>query len=223
MTPVPRKVDDMPSRRLRALACAAFALASCSCSITDPLGFAGLSFRLESTDDFAVCGIVLDDLSELNASQVLQIVNYWAAGEVPVEMTLNVGIHNPNDGSAGFLLAAATIVSMPWDLYLDTDAGAGFDTTWVASGEWLDPFEVPGDSTITILPLVIGFDAVQVLSVMDAVDFIDLALAVGGIDGDLRDDEHLGRLLLEIEPTIDTPFGSYTYPEPLGVRLDWVE
>ncbi len=213
----------MPPRRLLAAACAAFAAASCSCSITDPLGFADLSFRLENTEDFAVCGIVLDDLSGLDASQILQVVTYWAEGEVPVEMILNVGIRNPNDGSAGFLLAAATIVSMPWDLYLDPDDGAGFDTTWVASGEWLDPFEVPGDSTTTILPLAIGFDAVQVLSAMDALDFIGLALAIGGVDGDLRDYEHLGRLLLEIEPSIDTPFGTFSYPEPLGVRLDWVE
>lgn len=204
-------------------ALAVIAAASCSCSITDPLGFANLSFRLESTEDFTVCGIELDNLSELDASQMIQVVSYWAEGEVPVDMILNVGIHNPNDGSAGFLLAAATIVSMPWDLYLDSGDGAGFDTTWVASGEWLDPFEVPGDSMTTILPLAIGFDAVQVLSAMDALDFIDLALAVGGIDGDLRDDEHLGRLLLEIQPSIDTPFGSFTYPDPLGVRLDWVE
>lgn len=213
----------MPTRRLLAAACAAFVAASCSCSITDPLGFADLSFRLENTEDFAVCGIVLDDLSELGASQILQVVSYWAEGEVPVDMTLNVGIRNPNDGSAGFLLAAATILSMPWDLYLDTDDGSGFDTTWVASGEWLDPFEVPGDSLTTILPLEIGFDAVQVLSILDPLDFISLALAVGGIDGDLRDDEHLGRLLLEIQPSIDTPFGTYSYPEPLGVRLDWAE
>jgi len=62
-----------------------------------------------------------------------------------------------------------------------------------------------------------------VLSLLDPLDFISLAMAVGGIDGDIRDDDHLGRLLLEIEPSIDTPFGTFTYPEPVGVRLDWVE
>lgn len=198
-------------------------LAVSSCDITDPLGFANLSFRLENTEDFAICGIVLDNLSELSAPQILDVIAYWAEGEVPVDMTLNIGIRNPNDGSAGFLLAAATILSMPWDLYMDTDDGTGFDTTWVASGEWLDPFEVPGDSTTAILPLDISFDAIQVLSMLDPLDFISLALAVGGIYGDLRDDDHLGRLLLEIEPSIDTPFGTFTYPEPLGVRLDWAE
>lgn len=213
----------MSPRNLFAAALAVITAVSCSCSITDPLGFANLSFRLENTEDFAICGIELDNLSELDASQILQVVSYWAEGEVPVDMILNVGIHNPNDGSSGFLLAAATIVSMPWDLYMDSEDGSGFDTTWVASGEWLDPFEVPGDSTTTILPLDISFDAIQVLSFMDALDFIGLALAVGGIDGDLRDDEHLGRLLLEVQPSVDTPFGTFTYPDPLGVRLDWVE
>lgn len=213
----------MPTRSSVAIPAAALALAACSCSITDPLGFANLSFRLESTDDFSVCGIELDELSELGAPQILQVVSSWAEGEVPVDMTLNVGIRNPNDGTSGFVLAAATILSMPWDLYVDSDESSGFDTTWVASGEWLDPFEVPGDSTTTILPLDISFDAVQVLSVLDPLDFISLALAVGGIDGDIRDDDHLGRLLLEIEPSIDTPFGTFTYPEPVGVRLDWVE
>lgn len=203
---------------------ALFALAlAAGCSPSDPLGLGRLSFRLETTDDFTVCGIVLDSLESLTPDQVLQVLDMWSDGEVPVDLVLNIGIRNPNTGLGDFLLAAATIVSMPWDFYADADDAPGFDTTWVASGVLLDPFEVPGDTTTTILPLAISFDAIQVLGLMDPLEFVELALAVGGIYGDLRDDDHLGRLLMRIEPVVETPFGPIDYPEPVWVRLDWTE
>lgn len=194
-----------------------------ACNPADPLGLLNLSFRLENTEDFTVCGIVLDSLESLGPAQVAEVLAMWADGEVPVEMVLNVGVRNPNDGSPGTLLAVATIVDFPWKLYADASDSEGFDTTWVASGQLLDPFEVPGDTAVTILPLEVSFNAVAVLSVMDPLAFIDLALAVGGIDGDIRDDDHLGRLLLRTLPSVDTPFGEITYPDTLNVHLDWAD
>ena len=44
----------MSPRNLSAAALAVIMAASCSCSITDPLGFSYLSFRLENTDDFTI-------------------------------------------------------------------------------------------------------------------------------------------------------------------------
>lgn len=194
-----------------------------SCNPADPFSLLNLSFRLENTEEFTVCGVEMDSLSSLDPLQIAEVLAMWAEGEVPVSMTLNIGVLNPNNGVGSVLLTAATIVDMPWDLYTDASDSEDFDTVWVASGQLLDPFEVPGDSTVAILPLEISFDAVEVLSVMDPLAFIDMVLAVGGIDGDLRDDDHLGRLLMRAEPSVETPFGPIEYPEPLWIHLDWVD
>ncbi len=200
---------------------AAVLLLTAACDLSDPLGLGRLSFTLGGTDDFTVCGIVLDSLDSLDPLQVLDVVEMWSQGEAPVDLVLDIGIRNPNTGAAGLVLTAATIVSMPWDLYMDATDDEGFDSTWVASGVLLDPFEVPGDSSTVYLPLDVSFDAFAVLSLLDPLDFIELMLAVGGIDGDLRDEDHLGRLLLRIEPSVDTPFGPIDYPDPVWVWLDW--
>lgn len=191
------------------------------CDSSGPLAFEFLCFRIENTEQFAVCGIVLDSLESLTPVQVAGVISDWEQGDVPVDFVLNIGVRNPNDGIAGPLLSIATIVNLPWDLYMDESSDAGFDTAWVASGVLLDPVEVPGDSETVLIPLSISFDAMQVLESLGPLGFIDLVLAVGGIEGDTRDADHLGRLLLRAEPSVDTPFGTMEYPGGIWVWLDW--
>ncbi len=196
------------------------ALLPCACGSGSTV-FDLCTFRLESTEDFTVCGILLDDLDQLTVGQAAQVAAAWAQGDVPVGFTLDIGVRNPNDGITGPLLDLVQVTDLPWDLYLDADEGSGFDTTWVASGEILDPVEVPGDSETVIVPIEVEFDGLTVLEELGPVAFIELMIAVGGVDGDIRDSEHLGRMVLETEPSIDTPFGTMEYPEPVWVGLDW--
>jgi hypothetical protein len=209
---------EIPMGRL-AVPAAIVLLAACDGS--GPTLFDLLCFRLENTEQFSVCGIALDSLDSLSPSQIAGVLAAWAEGQVPVDFTLNIGVRNPNNGIVGPLLEVATIVEMPWSLYMDDSSEEGFDTAWVASGTLLDPVEVPGDSETVIIPLEISFDALQVLESAGPMGLIDLVLAVGGIDGDLRDEDHLGRLLLNAEPSVETPFGSMEYPGGLWVWLDW--
>jgi len=194
-----------------------------SCNPTDPLTLLGCQFRIESTEDFVVAGIQLDSLENLTPGQVLEVISLWSQGSCPVDFELNVGIFNPNDGSGGTTVIPVSLSSFLWDLYLDGDSGEAFDTTWVASGAMMEPFEVPGSGETVILPLDISFDALVVLGELGPVAFIELALAIGGIDSGLRDPEHLGRVLVVAEPTLSTPFGPYTYPGSLYINLDWVD
>jgi len=192
-----------------------------ACDGSGPAIFQLLCFRLEGTAQFIVCGIDLDSLDSLTPVQLSGVLAAWETGQVPVDFTLDVGVRNPNDGITGPLLSLAQIVDFPWDLYVDQSSGSGFDTAWVASGEILDPVDVPGDSETVIVPVAVSFDAVQVLDALGPLGFVDLVLAVGGIDGDTRDEDHLGRLLLRAEPSVDTPFGTMEYPGGIWVWLDW--
>ncbi|MBD3278705.1 MAG: hypothetical protein GF388_10425 [Candidatus Aegiribacteria sp.] len=211
-----------PSAAALSLISAAFVLMAASCSPTDPLTLLRCRFRIENTEDFSVTGIQLDSLNELSVSQIADVVAVWSSGSCPVDFTLNVGIFNPNDGSTGPDIIPAQLTSLEWDLYLDSESGTGYDTTWVASGLMADTLEVPGTGETVVLPLEIGFDAVALMGEIGVMNFIDLALAIGGIDSDLRDEEHLGRVLMVALPTVSTPFGEINYPGTLNIGLDWV-
>jgi hypothetical protein len=211
---------------MKLLAAASFTLAlaaGLSCDLADPLAILGCQFRIDGTEDFSITGIYLDSLESLTATQVAEVVAAWAQGNCPVEFTLNVGIYNPNDGSGGSSVIPVQLSTFVWDLYLDTESGLNFDTTWVASGSLGQPFEVPSGGEDIVLPLDISFDAFTLLEELGPLAFIDLALAVGGIDSGIRDAEHLGRVLVVAVPTLSTPVGDYTYEGSLYINLDWVE
>jgi hypothetical protein len=194
-----------------------------ACSVTDPLTLLNCQFRIENTEDFLLTGIQLDNLESLSVVQMAEVAAVWASGSCPVDFTLNIGIHNPNNGSTGPDIIPVTLTSLVWDLYLDGDSGAAFDTTWVASGTMSTPLEVPGASETVLLPLDISFDAFALMSEVGVLNFIDLALAIGGIDSDLRTSDHVGRMLVTAVPTISTPFGPMTYSGTLNISLDWID
>jgi hypothetical protein len=189
----------------------------------DPLELLNCSFRIESTEDFVVAGIELDSLSELGVDDLAEFLSYWGSGVCPVDFTLNIGVTNPNDGSGGTGTFPATLSSFEWDLYVDADSDPGFDTTWVVSGSLAEPWTIPGDGETHLLVLDIGFDAFSLADIMGPMEFIELALAIGGIDSDLRDEDHLGRLLMRADVEVDTPIGPISYPGSLWIGLDWVD
>lgn len=194
-----------------------------SCSPGDLLTLLRCRFRIENTEDFLLTGIQLDSLEDLSASQLAEVLAVWSTGSCPVEFTLNVGIFNPNDGSTGPDIIPATLTSFAWDLYLDADSEEGFDTTWVASGVMSDPLEVPASGETVLLPLHISFDAVALMGEIGVMQFIDLALAIGGADSNLRTEDNLGRILVTAVPTVTTPLGDMTYQGTLSIGLDWVD
>ncbi|NOQ21565.1 MAG: hypothetical protein GQ565_02790 [Candidatus Aegiribacteria sp.] len=200
-----------------------FSILLMACSPTDALTLLRCQFRIENTEKFLVTGIQLDSLENLSVIQIAEVVAVWTSGSCPVDFTLNIGIHNPNNGSTGPDIIPVTLTSLVWDLYLDGDSGIAFDTTWVASGTMTGPLEVPGSNETVLLPLDISFDAVAFMSEVGVLNFIDLALAIGGIDSHLRTSDHIGRMLVTAVPTISTPLGQMTYSGSLNISLDWID
>ena len=194
-----------------------------ACSPTDPFTLLRCQFRIEDTEDFYLTGIQLDSLENLSVVQIAEVAAVWASGSCPVDFTLNIGIHNPNNGSTGPDIIPVTLTSLVWDLYLDGDSGVAFDTTWVASGTMSTPLEVPGSNETVIMPLDISFDAFALMGEIGVINIIDLALAIGGISSNLRTSDHIGRMLVTAVPTISTPFGPMTYSGSLNISLDWID
>lgn len=193
------------------------------CGLTDILSFANASFRVENTTEFAICGIDISELGSLSVSQAATVAAYWYQGECPVEFNLGLGIKNPNIGSSGLPKIAITLTSLDYDVFMDTVEGEEEDTVQVAEGLFTGEFGIGDDGEIAVLDLGITFDGIQIFEILGPLGIVDLALAIGGIDGDLRDEDHLGRLQMFMVPTIDTPLGDMTWEEGFWVGLGWTD
>ena len=91
----------------------------------------------------------------------------------------------------------------------------------MATGVFTGEFGIPEDGRIVVLDLGVSFDAFDLLEILGPAGVIDLMLAVGGIDGDIRDSEHLGRLSLFAVPEVDSPLGSMVWEDGFSIGLDW--
>lgn len=201
---------------------AAFLLLT-GCGITDVLSFMNASFRVENTSDFSICGIDISELGSLSVSQAATVASYWLQGECPMDFDLGLGIRNPNTGESGLPKISITLTSLDYDVFMDGEEGPAEELIQVAEGLFTGQFGIGDDGLTAILDLGIGFDAFQVLDILGPTGVIDLALAVGGIDGNIRDEEHLGRLSMFALPTIETPLGDMTWEEGFWVGLDWTD
>lgn len=201
----------------------ALLLLSTGCGITDVLSFMNAEFRIENTSEFAICGIDISDLGSLSVVQAATIATYWIQGECPMDFNLGLGIKNPNIGESGLPKISITLTTLDYDIFMDPLEGEDEDTVEVADGVFSGQFGIGDDGTIAVLDLGVGFDGFQVFEILGPMGIIDLALAVGGIDGNLRDEDHLGRLQMFAVPTIETPLGDMTWEEGFWVGLDWTD
>ncbi len=201
---------------------AAFLLLT-GCGITDALSFMRATFRVENTSDFSICGIDISELGSLSVTQAATVASYWLQGECPMDFDLGLGIRNPNTGESGLPKISITLTSLDYDVFMDAEEGPAEELIQVAQGLFTGQFGIGDDGLTAVLDLGIGFDAFQVLDILGPAGVIDLALAVGGIDGNIRDEEHLGRLSMFALPTIETPLGDMTWEEGFWVGLDWTD
>jgi hypothetical protein len=212
-----------PMRAVSVVAAALVLALVCSCGLSDAYNLLRCSFRVEATEDFVMAGIPLDGLDSLSGEQLVTALSCWENGSFPVDFTLEVGIRNPNEGSSSGPSIPAELTRFDFDLYLDTSGDGSVDTTRVLSGGLGAPLVVPEGGETEILPLELSLDAFALLSELGPMAVIDLALAIGGIDSDLRDPLHLGRVYVRAVPEFDTPLGEITYPTAVTINLDWTD
>ena len=209
--------------RTVAVLAAAGSMLVCSCGLSDAYNLLRCSFRSEGTEEFVMAGIPLDSLESLSTGQLAEALAVWGSGSFPVDFTLNIGIRNPNESTSSGVPVPADLTRFDFDLYMDTSEEGTVDTSWVFSGSLEEPLTVPEGGETEVLPLQISLDAFALLEQLGPLTVIDLALAVGGIDSDIRDPQHLGRLWVQAVPEFETPLGSITYPGEVSINLDWTD
>ena len=198
-----------------------FVLLASGCDSTGPMALLWARFRVENTQSVSICGIPVDELETLSLGQAATVLSYWLQGQCPVDMTVGLGVKNPNISSNWITALPLTLASLDYDVFLDTDAGPGVTRTQVATGLFTGEFGIPESGEVVVLGLSLGFDAFELLEVLGHDEVISLILAIGGVSGDIRDSDHLGRVSMFVVPEVQSPFGSMVWEEGFWVGLDW--
>jgi hypothetical protein len=160
-----------------------------------------LQFKLDGVHDFSLLGINLTGksaLTDFSAADGLELVQGFRSKRLPAELTLDILVQNPNDGSGGSTKTTSTLTSLESRLLID-----GKPTVY---GNIDQPIEVPGTGQVTTVPLRMSIDLYEFFGRQGYEDIIGLALAIGGKRRDLT------RLSLDAQPSVSTPFGEIVYP-----------
>ncbi|MFW6140917.1 MAG: hypothetical protein ACOC5S_06145 [Acidobacteriota bacterium] len=160
-----------------------------------------LQFKLGGVHDFSLLGInftgksALTDFSPTNG---LKLFQGFRSKQLPAELTLDVLVQNPNDGTEGTRKTTSTLTSLESRLLIDDRP--------TVYGNIDQPIQVPGTGQVTTVPIRMSIDLYEFFGQKGYKEIIGLALAIGGSSRDVS------RLSLDAQPKVSTPLGDITYP-----------
>lgn len=169
---------------------------SCA-SLKDVMNLAEVKFSFDHVSSVSVGGIdvmKIRSVREINMAKVARATLMVTRGNLPLELTVHIRTENPLINTV-----AATLVAMDWTLMLE-----GRETI---SGTLNERVTLPAGQTQTI-PLRFSLNMVDFFSEKNALDMLDLALAIAGENGKIPKG-----VALKIRPTIQTPLGVIRYRE----------
>jgi len=160
-----------------------------------------LQFKLGGIHDFSLLGINLTGKSALTdflGEDGLKLVQGFRSKRLPAELTLDVLVQNPNDGTGGSTKTTSTLTSLESRLLIDEKP--------TVYGNIDRPIEVPGTGQAATVPVRMSIDLYEFFGQQGYEEIIGLALAIGGRRGDIS------RVSLDAQPKVSTPFGEIVYP-----------
>jgi hypothetical protein len=158
-----------------------------------------VSFAIDRVSSVRLAGVDMSGVrsySDLGINEVGRLTLAATQGALPLDFRLHLTATNPADNSSD-----ARLVRMEWTLLLqdrETVSGVFADETLLRRGQ---PTDVPISMSLDLVDFFTG----------SARDFIDLALAVAGQDGTPSE------VALRATPSVDTPVGPISYPEPITI------
>jgi hypothetical protein len=192
----------LPTGRLRlrglpvVLAAAlAFLLPGCA-ALQSLAALSQVRFDLAGVSEVRMAGVDLlrvRGYEDLSAREVLQVTLALTAGELPLDLTLDLHADNPQGNPDAHLLA------LDWTLFLqerETVSGALDRAVQLPSG------------AVTGVPIRVRLDLLEFFQ-GSARDLVELAAALAGVEGEPV------AVGLRATPTVDTPLGPIRYPRPL--------
>jgi hypothetical protein len=137
-------------------------------------------------------------LNETVAVLALALLRGFQEKKLPAEITLDVLVRNPNDGTGGSTKTVSTLTGLESRLLIN-----GNPTVF---GNIDSPMEIPGTGQASTVPIRFSIDLYEFFGSQGYEGLIDTALVLGGSKASAA------RIALDAQPTVTTPFGIITYP-----------
>lgn len=181
------------------LALTASATASCA-TLQELIALQDVEFALTGVSDSRLAGVAIDSVrsfSDLGVLDAARIASAFTAGELPLETTLLVEAANPEDNNQ------ARLVALDWTFFIDDRE--------TVSGALDEEHVLPAGEPVTV-PVRVGLDLLNFFD-RQLEQAVELALAAAGAGPPTR-------IHLEAIPSVETPIGVMTYPEPIRIEYD---
>ena len=149
---------------------------SCS-AITTISNLQRLQFKLGDVHNFNIAGVKLSNarnLSDLNLLDAGKLTAAFASEKLPVSFTLDVLAKNPNT-PGGYENTTSALTRLGWRLLIDNKE--------VLDGVVNSEVTIPGTGQHAVIPINVAFDLWPFFNNMGYEGIINLALALGGVNG----------------------------------------
>ncbi len=166
--------------------------------------FRQLQFKLGDVNNFKLAGVNISTLQNpknISISDGINLLNAFNKKQLPVSFRLNVEAKNPNASSSGS--GDFFVKKMDFTLYIDNKK--------TIDGSVADRLRVPPGGATAIIPVDMSLDLMKFFGEKQYDDLLNLAFAIGGVDGSSS------RLKLGARVTVETPLGDVRYPEELTI------
>lgn len=178
-----------------------------SCSILEQASelqtFAKCEFRLKSVQNIRLAGInvqQIDQISDMTLMEMAKLTTAFTSKNMPLKLTLNLEVKNPNQSKAA-------LNEIDWILFIDD--------IQMTHGHLARRVEIPSHGGLSVLPIAMEFNLLEVLSGESADAVINFALNLAGAGN------RPTRIMLKAKPTIYVGSKPITYPGYIKIENEF--
>jgi hypothetical protein len=182
-----------------------FTMEACSVlnQINQAKNFARCEFRLNSVNNITLAGINVQNLtsrSQLNLLDAGRLALALSQNSLPLNLTLNVDVKNPNAEAAG-------LNRLDWRMFIDDSE--------LLQNTLSNRTEIPGNGGTAVLPLQVGVNLKQILSGKPLESIGNFAFNLAG------EGNKPTRFMLRVKPTLDVMGFNVEYPDYFDVKTEF--
>lgn len=179
-----------------------FILSDCR-SLRELQSFAKCEFRVATVENTMLAGVNVQQIrriTDLNFAQAARITQSYAGGSLPLSLTVNVDVKNPNN-------TPASMNSMEWIMLIDDRE--------IVDGVVNDRIDIAANGGVSKLPIRISTDLRKVLANIPAEDAVNMGLGLTGSGSKPT------RVTLKVKPSILVGQTLIKYPGYIKVNHEF--
>ena len=171
--------------------------------VTQMVNFTKCQFRVSSVNNITLAGVnvqKIQNFNQINTMDVINLTTAFASGTLPLSMTVNVDVKNPNSSQAA-------LNKFEWIFLIDQ--------TELINGVVNQKVQVAPNGGISTVPLHVNVDLKKVLNSQSANSLINLALNL--VDASNKP----SRISLKLKPSV--MIGNYplNYPGYISIQKEF--